>query len=53
MTDIAVSSRGLLAAFSAAGVLTWGDVHPAQQQPVHRPVGGQRPAGLDQGKPAE
>ncbi|WP_300083386.1 exodeoxyribonuclease V subunit alpha [Propioniciclava sp.] len=31
MTDIAVSSRGLLAAFSAAGVLTWGDVHPAQQ----------------------
>lgn len=31
MTDIAVSARGLLADFSAAGVLTWADVHPAQQ----------------------
>ncbi|MDN5570890.1 MAG: exodeoxyribonuclease V subunit alpha [Propionibacteriaceae bacterium] len=31
MTDIAVSARGLLADFSSAGVLTWADVHPAQQ----------------------
>lgn len=31
MTDIAVSASGLLAAFSEAGVLTWADVHPAQQ----------------------
>ncbi|WP_342371711.1 exodeoxyribonuclease V subunit alpha [Propioniciclava soli] len=31
MTDTAVSARGLLAEFSAAGVLAWADVHPAQQ----------------------
>ena len=28
--DVAVSADGLLRAFSEYGVLTWGDVHPAQ-----------------------